>query len=111
MSQINLKDSKRAASNKHFCLIDFTNNPDKYVYPFVIKERNKERTIITYNKGKSYGGALRREHEALLEKFNSNFVERNLHSFAYHKGVRCLDALDDHLESNHFIKLDFVTSC
>ena len=29
----------------------YIDNPDKYVYPFVIKEKNgKERTIITYNK-------------------------------------------------------------
>ena len=29
---------------------DYLTNPDKYVFPFVVKEKNKERTIITYTK-------------------------------------------------------------
>ena len=87
-------------------LKDYINNPDKYVFPFVIKERNKERTIITYNKGKDYGNKLRQAHETILNNFQANFSQRNEHSYAYHKGVRCVDALDDHLSSNHFIKLD-----
>ena len=84
---------------------DYFNNPDKFVFPFVIQEKNKERTIITYNKGQ-YGESLRRYHERALEWFNDSFAERNEHSFAYHKGVRCADALKEHLKSNFFIKLD-----
>ena len=87
-------------------LLDFINNPDKYVYPFIIKERNKDRTIITYNKGRDYGHRLRAIHETILNQFQENFAQRNSNSFAYHKNVKCLDALDDHLQSNHFIKLD-----
>ena len=87
-------------------LLDFINNPDKYVYPFIIKERNKDRTIITYNKGSDYGFRLRAIHENILMQFQENFSQRNINSFAYHKNVKCLDALEDHLQSNHFIKLD-----
>ena len=82
-------------------------NPDKYVYPFTIKEKNgKERTIITYNKFGQFGPYLRTAHSNILEAFQINFAERNMHSFAYHKNVRCYDALKSHLKSNVFIKLD-----
>ena len=84
---------------------DYLTNPDKYVFPFVVKEKNKERTIITYNKGQ-YGSLLRKYHEQYLDWFNENIAERNGYSFAYHKGVRCSDALKGHLKSNFFIKLD-----
>lgn len=84
---------------------DYLINPDKYVFPFVIKEKNKERTIITYNKGQ-YGSYLRDNHEIFLEWFNENIADRNKYSYAYHKGVRCADALKEHLKSNFFIKLD-----
>lgn len=87
-------------------LESYINNPDKYVFPFVIKEKHKSRTIITYNKGEDYGQRLRNEHSRLLEQFRMNFAQRNEHSFAYHKNVRCLDAVEDHLQSHHFIKLD-----
>ena len=85
----------------------YIDNPDKYVYPFVIKEKNgKERTIITYNKLGNYGDHLRNVHSYITEAFKINFAERNIHSFAYHKNVRCYDALQSHLKSNVFIKLD-----
>ena len=84
---------------------DYLINPDKYVFPFIIKEKNKERTIITYNNGQ-YGKQLRKYHEQYLDWFNENIAERNEYSFAYHKGVRCSDALKEHLKSNFFIKLD-----
>ena len=86
--------------------IDYLTNPDKFVYPFQIKEPNKIRTIITYNNIEQFGNNLRKVHEILLDFIKENFAERNEHSFAYHKGVSCLDALKDHLKSNHFIKLD-----
>ena len=85
----------------------YIDTPDKYVYPFVIKEKNgKERTIITYNKLGNYGDHLRNVHSYITEAFKINFAERNIHSFAYHKNVRCYDALQSHLKSNVFIKLD-----
>ena len=81
--------------------------PDKYVYPFIIKEKNgKERTIITYNQYGDYGSKLRSVHEKILASFKSNFYQRNSHSFAYHENVRCSDALRAHMKSNIFIKLD-----
>ena len=88
-------------------VLDYIESPDKFVYPFVIKEKNgKERTIITYNKYGSYGGQLRKTHEQITEAFKKNFYQRNLNSYAYHKNVRCFDALQNHLKSNYFIKID-----
>ena len=88
-------------------LQDYILNPDRYVYPFVIKEKNgKERTIITYNKFGNYGVRLRAIHEAIIKSFKINFADRNVNSFAYHKNVRCYDALESHMKSNVFIKLD-----
>lgn len=80
--------------------------PEKYVFSFQIKEKDKTRNIITYNKGKEFGEAFRRFHSSLAEKFERNFFDRNEHSFAYHKHIGTLNALDDHLRSNYFIKLD-----
>ena len=73
--------------------IEYLSNPDKFVYPFQIKEPNKIRTIITYNNIEQFGNNLRKVHEFLLDFIKENFAERNEHSFAYHKGVSCLDAL------------------
>lgn len=81
-------------------------NPDKCVFPFLIKEETKERTIITYNEGKEYGKALRDAHEKVAAWFSDNFADRDPNSYAYQKGVRCSDALKPHLHSNYFIKLD-----
>ena len=84
----------------------YLENQDKYVFPFEIKEKTKKRKIITYNKDSNYGLTLRSFHEYIRDRFEENFCERNKNSFAYHKGIRCLDAIDDHLKSKHFIKLD-----
>ena len=80
--------------------------PDKYVYSFAIPEKGKVRNIITYNEAQGYGKALRVFHERFAEEFSFHFCDRNAHSFAYHEKVRCLDALQDHLKSDYFIKLD-----
>ena len=80
--------------------------PEKYVYEFEIKEPNRVRKIITYNKDPKFGNALRYQHTLVSDEFRKNFYERNEHSFAYHKNIRCLDAIDAHLKSHHFIKLD-----
>ena len=94
-------------SSKSLIVNDYLLNPDRFVYPFVIKEKNgKERTIITYNKSGSNGAALRAAHEGITNEFSIHFAERNINSFAYHKNVRCYDALQSHLKSNIFIKLD-----
>ena len=94
-------------SSKTLVADDYLLNPDRFVYPFVIKEKNgKERTIITYNKSGNNGAVLRAAHESITHDFSKNFAERNTNSFAYHKNVRCYDALQSHLKSNIFIKLD-----
>lgn len=80
--------------------------PDRYVYPFKIDEGDKIRTIITYNNDPALGQRLRNAHEIIEESFRDNFLDRNPNSYAYHKGVRTIDALENHLYSNYFIKLD-----
>ena len=81
-------------------------NPDRFVYSFDIDEGAKIRSILTYNHDKSTGQSLRTFHENLIREFTEHFADRNEHSFAYHKNVRCLDAIRDHLTSDFFIKLD-----
>ncbi|MCR4561993.1 MAG: leucine-rich repeat protein [Bacilli bacterium] len=85
---------------------DYLLTPDKYVFPFKIAEKNKEREIVTYNQDPNYGVRLRAIHEDLLKDFEDNFHQRNPHSFAYHKHVRTLDSLTEHMNSSYFIKLD-----
>jgi len=87
-------------------LNDFALEPDKYVYSFSIKEKHKVRDMLTYNKGVMYGERLKKVHYTVASIFEENFCERNPYSFAYHKNVRCKDALEAHLKSNYFIKLD-----
>ena len=84
----------------------YLENPDNYVFPFEIKEKQKIRRIITYNDDINYGLSLRCFHERIREFFENDFCKRNKNSFAYHKGISCLDAIKDHLKSYHFIKLD-----
>ena len=101
MTYYSFNDNIRSSLPKQYLV-----NPDKFVFPFEIKEPNKVRTIITYNSDNNLGLVLRKTHERINDFIKENFSERNIHSFAYHKGVRCLDALEDHLKSNHFIKID-----
>ena len=56
---------------------EYLSNPDKFVYPFQIKEPNKIRTIITYNNIEQFGNNLRKVHEILLDFIKENFAERN----------------------------------
>ncbi len=87
-------------------LENFVLTPDKYVFAYEIHEKAKVRRIITYNDVKGFGISLRSAHEDIRKRFEENFFERNPHSYAYHPGVRALDAFKDHLNSTHFIKLD-----
>lgn len=83
---------------------EYLKNPDKFVYPFEIKEKNKIRTIITYEKDIN-GEMFREFHEQLLVELENNFKSSNL-SFAYKKGYCTKDAVEKHLKSDLFIKLD-----
>ena len=83
---------------------DYLKNPDKFVYPFEIEEKNKTRTIVTYKKNIN-GEMFRKFHEQLLVELENNFKSSNL-SFAYKKGYCTKDAVEKHLKSNLFIKLD-----
>lgn len=61
-------------SSKTLVADDYLLNPDRFVYPFVIKEKNgKERTIITYNKSGNNGAVLRAAHESITHDFSKNF--------------------------------------
>ena len=84
---------------------NYLKRPDSYVFPFVINQKNgKSRTIITY-KDTSSGRLLREWHEEVL-KIISTCYKSNPSSFAYQKRISCKNALDDHLKSHCFIKLD-----
>lgn len=83
---------------------EYLNNPNNFVYPFKIKEKNKTRTIITYKKNIN-GEMFRKFHEQLLVELENNFESSNL-SFAYKKGYCTKDAVEKHLKSDLFIKLD-----
>lgn len=87
-------------------LNDFVIEPDKYVYSFNIKEKNKIRNMITYNKGINFGQQLKEIHYKVARLFEDNFCDRNEYSFAYHKNTSCKDAIEDHLKSSYFIKID-----
>ena len=79
--------------------------PDDYVFPFEIHEENgKVRTIITY-KDNTEGHQLREIHTYIAEHI-SPFYQTSKHSYAYKKGCNCLQAVNAHLSSNMFIKLD-----
>ena len=83
----------------------YLENNDLFVFPFKIQEKNKKvRTIITY-KDNQLGQQLRIAH-SFLNNFLPNLYSSSKHSFAYKKGICCLDALKDHLKSKLFIRLD-----
>ena len=83
----------------------YLKEPEQFVFPFEIHQKNgKVRTIITYLDD-SYGNALRRYHENVLNDLNF-FYKNNKFSYAYRKKTSCRHALLDHLKSNLFIKLD-----
>ena len=81
----------------------YQSNPDLYVFPFIIHEKNKDREIITYNDNNN-GLAFRHYHEKLLIKLNA-FPSSN-NSYAYKEHSSTKKALMPHLESNLFIKMD-----
>lgn len=83
---------------------DYLKNPDKFVYPFEIEEKNKTRIIITYKKNIN-GEMFRKFHEQLLVELENKFESSNL-SFAYKKGYCTKDAVEKHLKSDLFVKLD-----
>ena len=84
---------------------DYLINPSKYVFPFVIKEKNnRERTIITYCNNSD--GANLREIHTYIKDHISPFYSSSKHSFAYKKDNNCLLSTKDHLSSTFFIKLD-----
>lgn len=84
-------------------LYNYLESPDRYVFDFVIKQKNgKERTIITY-KDNDLGKELRDTHERILRYIK---YKSSNYSFAYKKGISCLDAVKDHLKSNWFLKID-----
>ena len=85
--------------------MSYIKGPDFYVFPFVINEKNgKSRTIITYQNTRT-GQQFRKWHEEVLKTIRY-FYKSNPHSYAYRKKISCKNAIDDHLKSNCFIKLD-----
>lgn len=82
---------------------DYFLNQEMYVYPLEIKEKNKVRRIITYKKNDN-GIKLRNAHLKILNELES--YPSSPHSYAYKKGISTIDALQSHLKSVYFIKID-----
>ena len=82
---------------------NYPNKQDKYVYPLIIHEKDKDRVIVTYNKDNN-GYKLRSFHESFLKQLKK--YPSSKYSYAYKKGYCTKDAILDHLNSTLFIKLD-----
>lgn len=80
---------------------NYVNNPNEYVEVITLKGKKKE--IITYKKNK-YGLELRKSHKRILrliKKYKSSKC-----SFAYKQKTSTKNALQPHMNSNLFIKMD-----
>lgn len=82
----------------------YISSPDDFVRTFTVQINGKKRHIITY-KADEKGRALRRLHYNIAELIPLCY-ESMLNSFAYKKGMDILKCLEQHLESNTFLKTD-----
>lgn len=82
----------------------YCNNPDEYVRTFTVQINGKKRHIITY-KADTNGAALRYFHTYVANLIPLCY-ESMPNSFAYKKGMGILPCLEQHLESNTFLKTD-----
>lgn len=83
---------------------DYCNNPDDYVENRIIKVSGKNRRIIQY-KNTHKGRHLMRLHKEMADKLSSLFPP-SAYAYAYKKETCIKMCLEQHLKSNHFIKLD-----
>lgn len=82
----------------------YISNPDDYVRTFTVQINGKKRHIITYKADKK-GAALRKYHELIATAMGLCY-ESTPNSFAYKKGTGVLSCIEQHLESNTFLKTD-----
>lgn len=82
----------------------YINNPDDFVRTFTVQINGKKRHIITY-KADAKGAALRYFHTCVAELIPLCY-ESMPNSFAYKKGMDILSCLEQHLESDTFLKTD-----
>lgn len=82
----------------------YVKNPDDYVRTFTVQINGKKRHIITYKADKN-GAALRYYHMYVANLIPLCY-ESMPNSFAYKKGFDILSCLEEHLESNTFLKTD-----
>lgn len=79
-------------------------NPDDYVRTFTVQINGKKRHILTYKADKK-GASLRKYHELVATAIELCY-ESTPNSYAYKKGAGVLSCLEQHLESNTFLKTD-----
>ena len=82
----------------------YIQNPDEYVQSFTVQINGKKRHIITYTSD-SNGEALRNLHRRFATAI-SYCYEKMPNSYAYKKDVDILQCLQQHFESNSFLKTD-----
>ena len=82
----------------------YVNDPDAYVRTFTVQINGKKRHIITY-KADTNGAALRHFHTYVANLIPLCY-ESMPNSFAYKRGMGILPCLEQHLESNTFLKTD-----
>jgi len=82
----------------------YVSNPDDFVRTFTVQINGKKRHIITYKADKN-GAALRYYH-TYIAKLIPFCYESMPNSFAYKKGMDILSCLEQHLESDTFLKTD-----
>ena len=82
----------------------YIKNPDDYLRTFTVQINGKKRHIITYKPDKK-GAALRHYHE-LFANLMGCCYESIPNSYAYKKGTGILPCIEQHCESNTFLKAD-----
>ena len=95
LSNINLRRSTAEA---------YINNPDDFVRTFTVQINGKKRHIITY-KADNNGAALKYFHACVADLIPLCY-ESMPNSFAYKKGMDILSCLEQHMESDTFLKTD-----
>jgi len=83
---------------------EYIKNPDDYLRTFTVQINGKKRHIITY-KPDNKGAALRHYHELFANMMGCCY-ESMPNSYAYKKGTGILPCIQQHSESNSFLKTD-----
>lgn len=90
--------------NKMKTARDYIKNTDDYLRTFIVQINGKKRKIVTYNCNEK-GRALKQLHRAFAKEVSICY-ETAVNSYAYKKGVGVINCLNQHMQSNTFLKTD-----